>query len=307
MTWRSTADWPCLVVWSPGRWCCPHPIARADTPASSWSPGSGRQMGCTRSILVKARSRAWYIYPSHSTPPASPEPWGQSHECLDHSEHSRRQGAPVPPWWVSSPNQFRLLQWRIYYIIYCGYPVPLVTWIFDPFALIIDELSQWQSVRSHNRPALAIAQVTRLRLNKVLSNDVLKQLTMSWQTILSELPDWDVQWRSGKQWPPTSWRWDCQHKFARVRLNKKVLAILTMILSESCVNGNSFLYKCNTHGRQEGLLKLAAVCNSHLSFESLFRNRNRFSKFESHKLIKIDFHEESILWLLYCNVNIEEI
>ena len=78
-------------------------------------------------------------------------------------------------------------------LLYCGYPVPLVTWIFDPFALIIDELSQWQSVRSHNRPALAIAQVTRLRLNKVLSNDVLKQQTMllchGTQTILSELPD----------------------------------------------------------------------------------------------------------------------
>ena len=58
--------------------------------------------------------------------------------------------------------------WRIYYIV-DGYPVPLVTRIFDPFALIIDELSQWQIVRSHNRPALAIAQVTRLRLNKVLS------------------------------------------------------------------------------------------------------------------------------------------
>ena len=54
-------------------------------------------------------------------------------------------------------------------LLHCGYPVPLVTRIFDPFALIIDELSQWQSVRSHNRPALAIAQVTRLRLNKVLS------------------------------------------------------------------------------------------------------------------------------------------
>ena len=61
-----------------------------------------------------------------------------------------------------------LADWRIYYIV-DGYSVPLVTRIFDPFALIIDELSQWQSVRSHNRPALAIAQVTRLRLNKVLS------------------------------------------------------------------------------------------------------------------------------------------
>ena len=58
-----------------------------------------------------------------------------------------------------------------YVDIYCIVDIqyPLVTWIFDPFALIIDELSQWQSVRSHNRPALAIAQVTRLRLNKVLS------------------------------------------------------------------------------------------------------------------------------------------
>ena len=68
----------------------------------------------------------------------------------------------------------------------------LVTRIFDPFALIIDELSQWQSVRSHNRPALAIAQVTRLRLNKVLSEwrfETTIYAAMSWQTILSELPD----------------------------------------------------------------------------------------------------------------------
>ena len=81
-----------------------------------------------------------------------------------------------------------LADWRIYCIV-DGYPVPLVTWIFDPFALTIDELSQWQSVRSHNRPALAIAQVTRLRLNKVLSELRFETTNYIMANNDSELPD----------------------------------------------------------------------------------------------------------------------